>query len=213
MSSASAHGFAASRPSQPGEPPWDIARLFPLQGSWTERDYLDLGTNWMVEFSDGCVEVLPMPSRFHQRIVRFLFLVLHEFVSARGLGEVLFAPLPVRLRPEKYREPDIVFLRSDRGQYAGQPDGADLVVEVVSEGEENRRRDLQTKRDEYARAGIPEYWIVDPEDRRVTVLALEGAAYRVYGVFAPGEAATSPTLPGLAVPVADIFAAGTQGER
>lgn len=185
-----------------------MALLYPLQGSWTEHDYLELGTNRLVEFSEGCIEVLSTPTKLHQRIARFLFLLLQECVSARALGEVFFAPLPVRLWPGKFREPDIVFVRPERGEYAGQPEGADLVVEVLSPGEENRRRDVETKRGEYARAGIPEYWIVDPEARRVTVLVLEGAAYREHGTFGPEDTATSATLPGLAVSVAELFAAG-----
>lgn len=213
MTSASAHHSPTTRLSLPGEPPWDIALLYPVQGSWTERDFLDLGTNRLVEFSDGCIEVLPMPTKLHQQIVRFLFLVLQEFVSARGLGEVLFAPLPVRLWPGKFREPDIVYLRPERGEHAGQPEGADLVMEVLSEGEENRRRDIETKRQEYARARIPEYWIVDPDSRRVTVLVLEGDEYQQHGIFAPGDTATSAVLPGLAVSVTDLFASDPQEGR
>jgi Uma2 family endonuclease len=114
------------------------------------------------------------------------------------------------LWPGQFREPDIVFLRPERGEWHGQPEGADLVVEVVSEGEENRRRDIEVKRREYARAGIKEYWIVDPENRRVTVLVLDEAAYREHGVFGPGEAATSVLLAGLVVSVAELFAAAGQ---
>jgi Uma2 family endonuclease len=207
MSSTLANGVFAPRASQPGEPPWEIALLYPLQGGWTESDYLELGTNHLVEFSDGCIEVLPMPTLLHQRIVRFLSFLIHQFVSARGLGEVLFAPLPVRLWSSKFREPDIVYLRPERGEYRGQPEGADLVMEVISEGEENRRRDIEIKRQEYARARIPEYWIVDPENQRVTVLVLEEATYREHGVFSLGDFATSAVLPGLTIAVADLFAA------
>lgn len=206
MSSHSAEEVSGNRPPGFGEPAWDVALLYPPQGSWTERDYLELATTRLVEFSDGCVEVLPMPTKAHQRIVRLLFLVLHQFVAQRRLGEVFFATLPVHLWAGKFREPDLVFVRPQRGDYLGQPEGADLVVEVVSEGEENRRRDTQTKPADYARAGIPEYWIVDPPQRQVTVLVLDGDSYRQHGVFAPGETATSATLPGLAVAVADLFA-------
>jgi Uma2 family endonuclease len=205
MSSASAYDVRGIRLSKPGEPPWDIALLFPLQGNWSEGDYLELSTNHFVELSGGCIEVLPMPTKPHQRIVQFLFLILHEFISARGLGEAFVAPLPVRLWPGQFREPDIVFLRPGRGEFRGQPEGADLVMEVVSEGEENRRRDMEEKRKDYAQAGIPEYWIVDPETRRVTVLVLEAGTYREHGVFDPGDTASSAVLPGLAVPVAGLF--------
>jgi Uma2 family endonuclease len=207
MSSTSTTHFPVTGLSRPGDPPWDIALLYPPQGSWTEHDYLGLGTNHLVEFADGCIEVLPMPTKGHQRLVRFLAFLFQQFVLARGLGEVLFAPLPVRLWPRKYREPDLVFLRPGRGEYAGQPEGADLVVEVVSEGEENRRRDLEIKRQEYAQAGIPEYWIVDPDQQQVTVLVLTNGAYRQHGIFGPGDTATSVVLPELTVAVAELFAA------
>src|SRR5262249_7586433 len=104
----------------------------PAQGEWTEADYLALEDNRLVELSEGCLEYLPMPTLVHQFIVKFVFQLIDQFVSTRGLGEVLFAPLPVHLWPGKYREPDIVFLRSER--YRGvrnYPEGADLAVEVV----------------------------------------------------------------------------------
>ncbi len=72
MSSVLASDIATNRLSQPGEPPWEIALLYPVQGSWTESDYLELGTNRLVEFADGCIEVLPTPTTLHQPIVRFL---------------------------------------------------------------------------------------------------------------------------------------------
>lgn len=205
--------LANERLSQPGEPPWDIALLFPLQGSWTEDDYLELGTNRLVEFSDGCIEVLPMPTKLHQRIVRSLFLLLQQFVSAHASGEVFFAPLPIRLWPGKFREPDIVYVRPERAEYRGQPEGADLAIEVVSEGEVNRRRDLETKPSEYARACIAEYWIVDPEQQQITVLVLEGKIYRQLGVFGVDDDATSVLLPGFAVRVTDVFAGAEEGSK
>src|SRR5437773_2718941 len=96
---------------------------------------------------------------------------------------------------------------SGRGEPAWQvallfprpPDGADLVMEVVSEGSENRKRDLETKRLEFAAAGIAEYWIVDPQEQRITVLVLDGSIYRVHGEFAPGTQASSVLLPGFSV--------------
>jgi Uma2 family endonuclease len=194
-------------PSRPGEPAWDVALLFPRQGHWTEAEYLALDTNQLVELSDGCLEVLPMPTPYHQLIVDFLHSLLQAFVAAHGAGVVLFAPLPVRLMPGKYREPDIIFLRPGRLQdLHRQPHGADLVMEVVSEGDENRERDLVTKRQEYAAAGIAEYWIVDPQEQRITVLTLDGSVYRVHGEFGPGTTAISVLLTGFAVAVDAVFA-------
>jgi Uma2 family endonuclease len=197
-------------PSQPGEPAWDVALLFPRQGHWTEAEYLALDTNRLVELSNGHLEVLAMPTLFHQRIVKFLMALLDAFVTAHGLGEVFFAPVPIRLMPGKYREPDIFYIRQGRiRDPREQPEGADLVMEVVSEGTENRRRDLEIKPQEYAAAGIAEYWIVDPQEQRITVLTLNGSAYGVHGEFGLGATATSVLLPGFTVAVDAVFGQGS----
>lgn len=191
-----------------GEPAWGLALLFPPQGEWTEEEYLALPTNRLIELSDGCLEVLPVPTAIHQRIAQFLFKVLEVFVLAQNAGEVFIAPLPVRLWAGKMREPDIVFIRPGRLRDPRQPpEGADLAMEVVSEGDESRKRDLQTKRSEYARARVSEYWIVDPAAEHITILTLDGASYRVHGEFAPGQQASSLQLAGFSVDVAAVFAA------
>jgi Uma2 family endonuclease len=193
-----------------GEPAWRVALLFPPQGSWSEADYLQLDSGRLVEFSEGCIEVHDMPTKAHQRIVRFLFQVLHVFVSGGSLGEVFFAPLPVRLWNEKFREPDIAFVAKGRGDYRGYPDGADLVVEVASDDEASRRRDFDAKRDEYCRAQIPEYWIVDPRQGAIIVLYLADATYREHGVFRRGESASSRVLKGFSVTVDDVLDAARE---
>jgi Uma2 family endonuclease len=146
------------------EPTWAIAHLFPAQGAWTEDDYLELHSNRLVEFSAGCLEVLPVPTTSHQRIVAHIYGLLLAFAAVHELGTVLFAPLRVRLWPGKFREPNVVFMAKAHADRIGEEfwKGADLVVEVVSGEDEDRRRDLDIKRREYARARIGEYWIVDP---------------------------------------------------
>src|SRR5437870_2446370 len=94
-------------PSPPGGPAWEVAFLFPSQGDWSEQEYLALDANRLVELSDGCLEVLPRATIFHQLIVRFLSRLLETFVAAHAQGEVLVAPLPVHLWSRKFREPDI----------------------------------------------------------------------------------------------------------
>ena len=202
----------AGRLSRRGDPAWEVALLFPLQGNWTEAEYLALDTNRLVELVDGCVEVLPMPTYLHQLIARYLHRLLDDFVAAAKLpGTVLFAPMPVRLWEGQFREPDIVYVRPEHvPNRRGQPEGAALVVEIVSPGPENRERDLEIKRREYAQAHIPEYWIVDPEERKIVVLTLEGSAYRVHGDFAAGATATSVLLPGFSVSADDLFKAAEE---
>lgn len=191
-----------------GEPVWELAYLYPPQGQWSEEAYLALPANFMFEFTDGHVEVLPMPTMAHQLIVLALYRLLNDYVTARSLGWVLVAPLPVRLGPRVYREPDVIFLAADRPERRAKeyPDGADLVMEVISPGREDRRRDEVVKRAEYAAAGIAEYWIVDP-GRAITVLRLEGDVYVEHGRFGPTAQAASALLPGFVASVAAVFAA------
>lgn len=187
------------------EPTWDVALLFPAQGFWSEDEYFSLPTNHLVEFSDGSLEVLPIPTPNHQRIVGSLYKTLSGFVDSQGLGETLFAPFPVRLRPGKYREPDIAFLRAGQEQRVHEDfwEGADLVMEVLSSG--NREHDLSTKRRECAQAGVLEYWVIDPANKRILVLSLAGGEYRVHGEFRCGQEASSVLLPGFAVPVGRVL--------
>lgn len=189
------------------DPVWDLALMYPLQGSWTVENYLRLDTGLLVEYTDGFIRVLPMPNLLYQWITKFLFRLLDDFVNERILGEVLLAPLPVPLTPRKFREPDIVFLKPQRiKKWKGQPAGADLVVEVVSEGKENWERDYVEKRKDYAEAGFAEYWIVDPQERKITVLTLADKVYFEHGVYTPGETASSVLLSGFTCNVGDLFA-------
>jgi Uma2 family endonuclease len=198
--------------SSRGQPPWAIARLFPVQGEWTEDDYFALegeSGNKMIELVDGFIEVLPMPDLYHQGIVKFLFRHLDDFTRENKKGEVFSAPSPVRLTEGHLREPDIFLVKAHRIKDRHQPpNGADLVMEIVSPGTENRQRDLRDKRRAYAKAKIPEYWIVDPKERLVTVLTLVGKTYKVHGKFKPGDTATSKLLPGFTIDVTALFAAG-----
>ena len=183
-----------------------VLSLAPLQGRWTAEQYLLLTdqTSRLIEFTDGYVEVLPMPTDTHQVILRFVFLALYTFLQPRG-GTVLFGPLRLRVRADKFREPDILMMRdaNDPRRQNRYWLGADLVVEIVSP--DNPERDTREKRADYAEATIPEYWIVNPEDETIVVLKLEGEQYTEHGVFRRGDAATSALLTGFTLPVKDVF--------
>jgi Uma2 family endonuclease len=193
------------RPRRRGEPEptWEIARLFPPQGEWSEEEFFALESNHLIEYSDGFLEVLPMPKIFHQLILQFLYKQLDSFVAANKLGTVVVSGYKVRLRARKYREPDILFIKAaNRSRIKKQfCERVDLAIEVVSE--ENRAHDIETKREEYARAGITEYWIVDAERGTITVLVLKARerTYVVHGLFRKGEAAASKGLPGFVIDV------------
>lgn len=133
---------------QQPRPAWEIAHLFPMQGEWTEQEYLDLtnATNRLVELSNGTIEVLPPSTRTHQMIIAYLYRLLFEVIEARGLGSVLVAALRVRLWEGKMREPDLVVMLAEHRdrEHDAYFDGADLVIEIVSD--DDPKRDLVTKR-------------------------------------------------------------------
>ena len=184
----------------------EIAEILPDQGEWSEEEYLWLTnrTNRLVEFSDGYIEVLPMPTEKHQAMLKYLFLAFYSFVERLG-GKVFFAALRLRLKTGKFREPDLLLLRSadDPRRHNEYWEGADLVLEVVSPDDPNR--DLVKKRKEYAQAGIPEYWIVNPRDETIRVLRLEGTKYAEHGAFKRGDVATSAILLDFQVSVDEVF--------
>jgi Uma2 family endonuclease len=182
--------------------------MYPNQGHWSEAEYFTLSDrNWLIEYSHGRVEFLPMPTISHQRMVLFLYRALLAYLTARDLGEVLVAPFRVRLDDRIYREPDLgVMLREHAGRISNPFwTGADLVVEILSP--DNRDHDLVTKRREYATAGIPEYWIVDPEAETITVLTLDPrtSTYAEQGVYARGAQARSYLLDEFGVDVNGLF--------
>ena len=82
---------------------------------------------------------------------------------------------------------------------------ADLVIEIVSPGSTNRERDLIAKRNDYAKAGVAEHWIVDPDEQTVLVLSLDGQSYRTHGEFKPGAVVTSPILAKFQINVTELF--------
>ena len=183
-----------------------LVDLVALQGLWTETQYLRLtqDCNHLLEFTDGWLEVLPMPTDQHQTILQFLFLACLSVVRESG-GAVRFAPLRLRIREGKFREPDLLLVRdaNDPRRSNNYWRGADLVMEVVSPDSPNR--DIRDKRTDYAEARIAEYWIVNPIDETVTVLILDGDSYAEHGVWGRGQRAGSLYLPGLAVCVSAVF--------
>ncbi len=193
--------------SQPGDPTWEIATLFPLQGQWSEQEYLSINTNRLIELSDGQLEFLPMPTELHQLIAFYLCNLLRNLCSGDPPGLALMSPFRVRLSSGKFREPDVVFmLHENRDRRNSQYwQGADLVIEVVSE--DDPKRDLETKRVEYAQSGISEYWIVDPRDRSIRVLILQPNAseYSELGHYTDGQTALSLLLDEFQVAVTPVF--------
>ncbi len=197
-------------PDSLSTPEWKdfLESLLPAQGLWTEEQYLVLtdSTNQLVEFTDGYLEPLPMPTDRDQAILQFLFLLFLAAVRPVG-GKVRLAPLRMRIRPGKFREPDLLLLLSATDSRRGDRfwTGADLALEIVSP--DKPERDLVQKRAEYAETRVLEYWIVNPQTETITVLRLENAGYVQAGHYRRGESAASEHLRGLTVDVTAVFEA------
>jgi len=130
--------------------------------------------------------ILPMPSLTHQRILRQFAYYAQTWLTENKRGEIIFASHPIRLWPGKYREPDAMVWLNEHMDRVGERESSppDLALEIVSPS--NEPHDLETKFREYAQAGIPECWIIQPATRRVSVYTLEERAYRLLGHFGPG---------------------------
>jgi Uma2 family endonuclease len=158
------------------------------------------------ELIDGELVVTPVRLIKHQIVSMNIISALDRFVRDGGLGRVLHAPTGVRFTPDNLLIPDIVFVAQNRLHIIGPKtiDAApDLVVEILSPG--TRRRDLDTKRGLYARFGVQEYWIVDPDACTLSVLALASDKFEPVP-SGEGGAITSRVLPGPMLALQDVCA-------
>lgn len=156
------------------------------------------------EIIGGELVVTAAPMKKHQKLSKRLADVLYEQEKA-GLGEMYYAPVDVRLATNGIVQPDLLFIRHDRlGIYqpSGLVEGApDIVVEILSPS--SRGIDLVRKAALYAREGVPEYWVADPDAPALTVYALREGRYEP--VPAEPGAARSFVLPDLTIDLEALF--------
>lgn len=152
------------------------------------------------EWVNGEVIIHMPPKTIHQMTVAFLHRLLGLFVDLFNLGVVQIAPFEMKLEADgPSREPDILFIARehlDRLTDRRLVGPADLIIEIISE--DSVRRDRDEKFREYAAAGVPEYWIIDPrpDKQRVDFFHLdEVGAYRLIGTE-DDERVDSQILPG-----------------
>lgn len=179
----------------------------PKQGDWTYDYYAALPDDGRrYEIVNGVLLMAPSPNGPHQDTVGEIFLHLRTHVKPAGLGLVRLAPFDVELSPKDVFQPDVfVVLNAHLDRVLGKKvvGAPDLVVEVASHS--TAAFDRLTKYDTYARAGVPEYWIVNPDRRTVEVLVLEGGQYLSLGIFGGQQMVPSRILPGLSVRVEQFF--------
>jgi len=173
---------------------------------FTYNDYLLLPNDRRYEIVDGELRLVPAPEIYHQRISRNLEFVLGRHIRQNDLGEMLHAPCDVLLSQKSVVQPDILFVAKDRLRIIGTTcvkGPPDLLIEILSKG--TKDSDLVIKRKLYARFGVKEYWVVDPDTKTVEVLLWNETGYRTAAVYAQTGRVSSPLFPKLNMKLTEIF--------
>jgi Uma2 family endonuclease len=164
------------------------------------------------EIIDGDHYVTPSQMLRHQDVAGRLYFHVAAFLDDHPLGRVYIAPTDVVLSPKNVVVPDLLFVTRERQpiltpkNLQGAPD---LVLEVVSDS--TRRTDEVVKRKLYERFGVAEYWVADPVVDRLRIYRREGGIFaRAVELSAEaGDSLTTPLLPGLSIPLTEIFPPST----
>lgn len=161
------------------------------------------------ELIDGDLYMAPAPSVAHQTVSKNIALPLEQYVRETSCGRMLYAPLDVVLGEGEQRsvvQPDILFVSNERDgivtkdEIVGAPD---LVIEIVSKS--TAKRDTGVKKALYARSGVREYWLVDPETRSIERLCLGRDGYDVPTRYELGERLASLVVPRFELTLSDVF--------
>ena len=179
----------------------------PKKEVYTYADYTLLPEGAPYQLIGGKLIMTPAPATFHQIILIRLTEKLLNFNSKEKSGQVLVSPIDVYFEEKETYQPDIVFIAKDRlhiiepAKIHGAPD---LVVEVLSPS--TAYYDLKKKARTYARCGVKEYWIVDPEEKSIEVYkGREGKLTLSQRVEEEGRI-KSLILDGLEIEAREVFA-------
>ena len=159
---------------------------------------------------DGEVFMSAGPTRPHQLVSGNIYRPVHSFVTGRGMGEVLYAPVDVVVQrdPLRVRQPDLLYVSYENAGILGDriEGGPDLAVEILSPS--NRRSDIEEKLSDYAQVGVKECWLFAPDGRTVETLQLDGGEWKRLAIRSVGENVETMVLLGLELAVSDIFRGG-----
>ena len=155
---------------------------------------------------EGDLIMSPSPNTFHQQIAGRIFALLWQFLDKNMIGEAFIAPLDVFLSDINVYQPDVIFISNQRCSIVtgkGIEGAPDLVVEILSPGTSGD--DKGSKRKIYARSGVQELWLVDPETTRIQVYHLAKSADTPATTYRENAVFKSALLPGLKFRAARIF--------
>ena len=160
------------------------------------------------ELFEGELIVSRAPSLSHQRVLGNLYAILRAYLDQHPMGEVFLTP-GVIFDQFNSAIPDAVFISSQRRRdiisgerVIGAPE---LVVEIVSPGKENARRDRELKRQVYGKHGVKEYWIADPEMRALEIYRSQRRTLKLVATLTDEDKITSPILPGFSCHASQFF--------
>ena len=148
----------------------------------------------------------PSPNWFHQEILTNLARIFLRHLEKKPIGKIYFAPLDTFLTDLNVYQPDVVFVSNERKgilKEDGVNGAPDFVVEILSP--RTAKYDRGAKRDIYARTGVEELWIVDPELKTIEVFRFAESANAPVATYNTKQKFTSPIFPGLTISVADVF--------
>lgn len=173
----------------------------------TVEDYLALPEGGPpCQLIEGEIFMSPAPRPWHQDLLFRVAKAIDNHVSDQALGRVYVAPVDVILDNENAYQPDILYISKARANIV-RDDGIfgapELCAEILSPS--NRQFDLTAKRAVYARCGVLEYWIVDPDAKTVSVYSLQSDAAQPVAVFTDAGILASPLLPGFQLSVGALF--------
>ncbi len=182
-----------------------IESVKPVKPKLAYEDYARLPDDERCELIDGELIPMPSPKWLHQLMQSEIFRPLINFVYERGLGKVVTSPMDVILSDFNVVQPDVIFVSNARAHIIGDyVHGApDLVVEILSPSTADY--DRTTKRELYERYGVPEYWLVDPYAKTITILRMDADGYNVHAVYGEGDTLSSPTLAGFSLNLSELF--------
>ena len=161
-----------------------------------------------MELDDGELYIMPRPRPLHQFLLYWLSWHIANYIQSLGQPPAEAYPDVVVILsrdPRRVLAPDLAIILAGNpyrivgGYFEGVPD---IVVEVLSS---DRNRDLVRKRQIYSEAGVAEYWILDPANDTALLLELRDGDYVSRSLLTADDTLTTPLLPGLAIPLADVF--------
>jgi Uma2 family endonuclease len=185
---------------------------------WTSADLESLPDDGnRYEIIDGELYMSKQPHFYHQDVCTELLAVLWNWDRTANLGRVVSAPGLIFAEDDDVA-PDVVWISNDRLIASLKADGKfhdapELVIEVLSPGSVNERRDREAKLKLYSRRGVSEYWIVSWQTRTIDVYRRKDNELRLVIVLTETDALQSPMLPGFSCPVSAIFARIPTGRR